>query len=188
MGQNFLTAAWVPEQIAEDAGLDKNTGVFEVTKQKIKFDSDPTYFYFLLGILHSPQNGSRYITMMEGATTISGRYITSGRIQSLDGNTYFDLDQGIISGNITFDITSPGYNQVLNSLAGGGRNILRHSSFDFPSGYFNPWAYGINANVNFWSGVLEFQALEDLGFYSGLGIQVTGIDFTKIRNQTLKLI
>ena len=30
MGQNFLTAAWVPEQIAEDAGIDKNTGVFEV--------------------------------------------------------------------------------------------------------------------------------------------------------------
>lgn len=30
MGQNFLTAAWVPEQIAEEAGLDKNTGVFEV--------------------------------------------------------------------------------------------------------------------------------------------------------------
>lgn len=30
MGQNFLTAGWVPEQIAEDAGLDKNTGVFEV--------------------------------------------------------------------------------------------------------------------------------------------------------------
>ncbi len=30
MGQNFLTAAWVPEQIAEEAGLDKQTGVFEV--------------------------------------------------------------------------------------------------------------------------------------------------------------
>ena len=30
MGQNFLTAAWVPEQIAQESGLDKNTGVFEV--------------------------------------------------------------------------------------------------------------------------------------------------------------
>lgn len=30
MGQNFLTAAWVPQQIAEESGLDKNTGVFEV--------------------------------------------------------------------------------------------------------------------------------------------------------------
>ena len=30
MGQNFLTAAWVPESIAEGALLDENTGVLEV--------------------------------------------------------------------------------------------------------------------------------------------------------------
>lgn len=30
MGQNFLTAAWVPEQIADAAELDGNTGVLEV--------------------------------------------------------------------------------------------------------------------------------------------------------------
>lgn len=30
MGQNFLIAAWVPEQIAEEAGLDEKTGVLEV--------------------------------------------------------------------------------------------------------------------------------------------------------------
>ncbi len=30
MGQNFLTAAWVPEQIADYAELDENTGVLEV--------------------------------------------------------------------------------------------------------------------------------------------------------------
>ena len=30
MGQNFLTAAWVPEDIAEAAQLDENTGVWEV--------------------------------------------------------------------------------------------------------------------------------------------------------------
>lgn len=30
LGQNFLTAAWVPEDIAESAGLDENTGVLEV--------------------------------------------------------------------------------------------------------------------------------------------------------------
>jgi len=29
-GQNFLTAAWVPEDIADSAGLDENTGVLEV--------------------------------------------------------------------------------------------------------------------------------------------------------------
>ena len=30
LGQNFLTAAWVPERIAESAGLDERTGVLEV--------------------------------------------------------------------------------------------------------------------------------------------------------------
>lgn len=30
LGQNFLTAAWVPERIADSAGLDENTGVVEV--------------------------------------------------------------------------------------------------------------------------------------------------------------
>lgn len=30
MGQNFLTSAWVPEEIAESAGLDENTGVLEI--------------------------------------------------------------------------------------------------------------------------------------------------------------
>ena len=30
LGQNFLTAAWVPRRIAEEAGLDENTGVLEV--------------------------------------------------------------------------------------------------------------------------------------------------------------
>ena len=30
LGQNFLTAAWVPERIAEEAGADEQTGVLEV--------------------------------------------------------------------------------------------------------------------------------------------------------------
>ena len=30
LGQNFLTAAWVPQRIAEEAGLDEQTGVLEV--------------------------------------------------------------------------------------------------------------------------------------------------------------
>jgi 16S rRNA (adenine1518-N6/adenine1519-N6)-dimethyltransferase len=30
MGQNFLTASWVPERIAKESGADKNTGVLEI--------------------------------------------------------------------------------------------------------------------------------------------------------------
>ena len=34
MGQNFLTAGWVPEDIAEGALLDENTGVLEVGRRR----------------------------------------------------------------------------------------------------------------------------------------------------------
>ena len=30
LGQNFLTAAWVPERIADEAGLDGSVGALEV--------------------------------------------------------------------------------------------------------------------------------------------------------------
>ncbi len=30
MGQNFLTASWVPERIAQAAGLDEAAGVLEI--------------------------------------------------------------------------------------------------------------------------------------------------------------
>lgn len=45
---------------------------------------------------------ARLIALTYGATTINGRFITTGRIQSVDGQTYFDLDAGEIGGNIKF--------------------------------------------------------------------------------------
>ena len=67
-------------------------GHYHVTEEKIQFDSKPTYYYFLLGVLHKVNNGFRFYTALEGATMINGRYITTGKIQSVDNLTWFDLD------------------------------------------------------------------------------------------------
>lgn len=71
-------------------------------------DGDPIYYYFLVGSLSSTitdtdgKRPARLISLTYGATTINGRFITTGRIQSVDGQTYFDLDAGEIGGNIKF--------------------------------------------------------------------------------------
>lgn len=80
--------------------------VFDTVQRKV--DSDPTYYYFLVGSLSSAitdtdgKRPARLIALTYGATTINGRFLTTGRIQSGDGQTYFDLDAGEIGGNIKF--------------------------------------------------------------------------------------
>lgn len=68
-------------------------GLWLVTTDKLKFDFDPSAYHFLIGVLH-PVNAQnfRYYTPLEGATMINGRYITTGKVQSVDGSTWFDLD------------------------------------------------------------------------------------------------
>lgn len=80
--------------------------VFDTVQRKV--DSDPTYYYFLVGSLSSAitdtdgKRPARLIALTYGATTINGRFLATGRIQSGDGQTYFDLDAGEIGGNIKF--------------------------------------------------------------------------------------
>lgn len=80
--------------------------VFDTVQRKV--DSDPTYYYFLVGSLSSAitdtdgKRPARLIALTYGATTINGRFLTTGRIQSGNGQTYFDLDTGEIGGNIKF--------------------------------------------------------------------------------------
>ena len=68
----------------------------------IKFDADADYWYFLVGVLHSPISGVRGISLTYGQTIINGQFIQTGVIRSIDGLTYFDLNNGEIGGNIKF--------------------------------------------------------------------------------------
>lgn len=80
--------------------------VFDTVQRAV--DGDPTYYYFLIGSLSSVitdtdgNRPARLIALTYGATTINGRFLATGRIQSGDGQTYFDLDTGEIGGDIKF--------------------------------------------------------------------------------------
>lgn len=80
--------------------------VFDTVQRAV--DGDPTYYYFLIGSLSSVitdtdgNRPARLIALTYGSTTINGRFLATGRIQSGDGQTYFDLDAGEIGGNIKF--------------------------------------------------------------------------------------
>lgn len=73
---------------------DAGTIVLDTTARKA--DEDPSYYYFLIGVLNSADGtGSdavRSIYLMYGFTTINGKWIRTGCIQSTDGNNWFDLD------------------------------------------------------------------------------------------------
>lgn len=61
-----------------------------------------TYYNFLVGILNSASGGERSFVSLYGFTEILPGRITTDRIVSADGNTYFDLANGEIGGIIKF--------------------------------------------------------------------------------------
>ena len=87
-------------------GRTGSTGVFVVTNEQKTMEGEADYYYFLVGFLSSPittaEGTARQIVQSYGLTTINGRFISTGRIQSADGSCYIDLDTNTIHGNIRF--------------------------------------------------------------------------------------
>lgn len=67
-------------------------GAIVLDTQPRALESDPTHWHLPVGILHSEADGVRAISLTYGATLINGGHIRTGRIQSADGSSYFDLD------------------------------------------------------------------------------------------------
>ena len=90
-------------------------GVFLLDTKQRKYNSDSDYYYFLVGVLSKATTlntyTSRILGTTYGITTINGDQIKTGRIQSVDGKTYFDLYSGKICGDIVFT-TSSGEQEV----------------------------------------------------------------------------
>lgn len=82
-------------------------GSFGIGTQQFKLESLPGWWFFLVGTISSPvtqSDGSkqRFVSLTYGFSTINGRFVRTGRIESNAGTTYFDLDDGVISGQIKF--------------------------------------------------------------------------------------
>lgn len=110
----------VCERPASTAG---SAGYFLLSDVQYAYDSVDGYYYLLVGTLSSKfedTNGTYYriLNLSYGSTSITGRFIKTGRIQSVDGATYFDLDTGEIHGNITFtyDNATVDASDYINSL------------------------------------------------------------------------
>jgi hypothetical protein len=82
------------------------TGTFLLSETAVGMESVSDYYHFLVGILNSEQDGDRSFARMYGFTEILPGQITTDRIVSTDGKTYFDLVSGIIGGRIKFISTS----------------------------------------------------------------------------------
>ena len=93
------------------------SGVWYLTQEQLKFEptDDPNNYYFQVGILSSLyEDGFRDFVTTYGFTRINGNTITTGKIKSSDGDTYFDLDKNVINGKIKFTAGSSGYNNIVD--------------------------------------------------------------------------
>ena len=96
-----------------------NEGTYYLTNVALKADADAAFYYFLIGTLSSAiadadgKRKARILSLTYGATTINGRFINTGRIQSANGGkAYFDLDNGEIGGSIKFISSDGKYKDV----------------------------------------------------------------------------
>ena len=144
-----------PYYIYARCNKDNSIGIIDVTEFQYTVDQG-NYYYFLIGIINSYDNEikAREVSLMYGFSTVSGRFIKTGRIESSGGgNTYFDLDTGEISGKITFTNDSPAFNQIKDSIIIGGRNLILNSKT--PRDVFNETQLERYINYDIASGELE---------------------------------
>lgn len=84
------------------------SGTFVLSETAVAMEGVSGYYHFLVGILNSEQSGDRSFAPVYGYTEILPGRVTTDKIISQDGLTYFDLLNGIISGKITFTSGSSG--------------------------------------------------------------------------------
>lgn len=94
-----------------------NSGSIIFSQSQIKTNEDVDYYHFFIGILNSVDSElkARSLALTYGFTMINGRFIKTGRIESADGTTYFDLDNSEIGGKICF--TKNGEKKTLEEIA-----------------------------------------------------------------------
>lgn len=73
-----------------------------LSQTAIKMTAVTGYYHFLVGVLNSEYEGERSFASLYGFTEITGGRITTDKIVSSDGNTYFDLAGSEIGGRIVF--------------------------------------------------------------------------------------
>lgn len=89
--------------------INGDTGNIILVEEARTVDEEAGYYNFLIGVLNSVvtdaggKNPGRLVSLTYGSSTINGRFIRTGRIESSGGGKcYFDLDNDEIGGVIKF--------------------------------------------------------------------------------------
>lgn len=83
-------------------------GNFVLSETAIEMNAVSGYYHLLTGVLNSEYEGARSYVDLYGFTEILPGRITTDKIVSTDGKTYFDLSLGEIGGNIKIKAGSSG--------------------------------------------------------------------------------
>lgn len=113
----YYLYAFVPEN---------GVGAFELSYAPKSFKVSGGY-NLLVGVLNTEFEGTRSFVPLYGYTEVLPGQITTDVIRSADGNTYFDLVNGVISGKIHFEAGSSGIENL--DIKVGAYNLLRNSGF-----------------------------------------------------------
>lgn len=115
----------------------ENTGVYLLTDKAVAMEETVGNYHLLIGILNSEYNGERSFVTLYGFTEILPGRITTDKIVSGDGKTYFDLANSEIGGNIKFKSTSGEYKGIeegiaesIDGIETGTRNLILDSLCD----------------------------------------------------------
>lgn len=102
-----------------------NAATMIFSKSPIKVEQEAGVYHFWVGVVNSVDATlqARSMSLTYGFSTINGRFIKTGRIESADGSTYFDLDDGEIGGRVMF--TSNGQRKSLDEF---GSEVSRQVS------------------------------------------------------------
>ena len=110
-GQTFtgLTPA-LPYYLYAKCSKTALTGVWELTTEQ-KYFEDVDFYYFWTGVLYDVQSGIREFEPVTGMIVMNGGTIKAGRLQSVDGTQYFDLDtsqwfMGDSTNSIDYNVTT----------------------------------------------------------------------------------
>ena len=87
-------------------------GEFVLSQTAIDMHGVEGYYHFLTGVLNSEFDGERSYVDLYGFTEILPGRITTDKIVSNDGQTYFDLVGGEIGGKIKFNNQSTGLKEL----------------------------------------------------------------------------
>lgn len=127
-------------------------------------------FYFLVGILNREKDGTRSFATVYGYSEVLGNRITTGRIVSADGQTWFDLTTGEIRTNKSIKFSWQGSQQDLADAMSRVNNNASNA---------NALAGAVQTNLD----NLQIGGRNLFGLYSDCGTTLEG--FTDRFNVTL---